>query len=119
VSQLTPNFSEVEFACKCCGKVKVDQELVLRLQVARDLYGGPMRITSGYRCPRHNKAVGGVLNSYHVQGKAADVLCPQGNWDDMVSAFEAAGFLRMGFYRSQGFIHVDVGESPSPACWEG
>lgn len=119
MTQLSPNFNESEFACKCCGVAKVDPELVAKLQAARDIYWKPMRITSGYRCPRHNKAVGGVPNSYHVQGQAADVLCSPGDWDEMVSAFESAGFLRIGQYRNKGFIHVDVGSSPSPATWEG
>lgn len=43
------------------------------LQPARDKWGKPMRINSGYRCKELNKAVGGVRNSYHLSGKAADI----------------------------------------------
>jgi len=32
-----------------------------------------LHISSGYRCPRLNKAIGGVKNSQHLQGQAADV----------------------------------------------
>jgi len=34
---------------------------------------GVIRITSGYRCERLNKAVGGVRNSQHLRGEAADI----------------------------------------------
>jgi zinc D-Ala-D-Ala carboxypeptidase len=119
MTQLSQNFNSKELRCRCCGVALVDHHLIYKLQHARDLYGKPMRITSGYRCKKHNRAVGGVPNSYHTQGKAADVSCPAEDWDDMVAAFKEAGFERMGFYRGQGFIHVDVGESPSPAHWEG
>lgn len=44
------------------------------LQPARDEYGKPMFITSGYRCKQLNKAVGGVYNSYHLFGQAADIM---------------------------------------------
>ena len=43
------------------------------LQPARDAFGKPIRITSGYRCPELNTAVGGVPNSYHRVGLAADL----------------------------------------------
>ncbi len=33
----------------------------------------PIRVNSGYRCPRLNKAVGGVARSYHLSGRAADL----------------------------------------------
>lgn len=36
---------------------------------------GVIRITSGYRCPELNQAVGGVANSQHMRGEAADVHC--------------------------------------------
>lgn len=36
--------------------------------------GVPFQISSGYRCPKLNKAVGGVANSYHLQGKACDLI---------------------------------------------
>lgn len=36
----------------------------------------PIRITSGYRCPDLNRAVGGVGNSHHLYGCAADFICP-------------------------------------------
>jgi len=42
------------------------------LQPLRD-HVGPINISSGYRCPRLNKAVKGAKNSQHLTGEAADI----------------------------------------------
>lgn len=44
----------------------------------REKLGKPILVSSGYRCPMLNKAVGGVVNSQHKKGLAADLVC-----DDM------------------------------------
>lgn len=41
----------------------------------RAKFGKPILISSGYRCPMLNKAVGGVANSQHLKGLAADLVC--------------------------------------------
>lgn len=47
------------------------------LEEIRTLLGDrPVLVTSGYRCPALNRAVGGVANSQHVVGQAADFICP-------------------------------------------
>lgn len=43
------------------------------LDPIREWYGKPIYVNSGYRCPELNKAVGGVNNSQHVNGQAADI----------------------------------------------
>lgn len=43
------------------------------LDPVREWYGKPIYVNSGYRCPELNKAVGGVNNSQHVNGQAADI----------------------------------------------
>lgn len=43
------------------------------LDPARRVIGEPIHITSGYRCLALNRAVGGVAQSYHVRGLAADI----------------------------------------------
>ena len=45
------------------------------LDPAREKLGMPVVVNSGFRCPLHNKTVGGVYNSQHVSGQAADVRC--------------------------------------------
>jgi hypothetical protein len=48
------------------------------LEPLRVAMGEPIKISSGYRCERLNKAVGGVYNSQHMKGQAAD-LCIDGD----------------------------------------
>jgi zinc D-Ala-D-Ala carboxypeptidase len=116
--QLSAHFDSSEFTCRCCGKWLVHPELVARLERAREIYGAGMKVLSGYRCPKHNTAVGGVDNSYHCQGKAADIEVSDGHHRfEMLNAFLAAGFRRIGIYAQ--FIHVDVGEAPSDVIWVG
>ena len=43
------------------------------LDKARDAWGKPIKVNSGYRCPELNRAVGGVSNSQHLTGEAADI----------------------------------------------
>jgi uncharacterized protein YcbK (DUF882 family) len=55
------------------------EELVKRLlQPLRQVYGKPIRISSGYRCPELNKLVGGAPSSQHVKGEAADCVAENG-----------------------------------------
>ena len=44
------------------------------LDPVRERYGKPIRVNSGYRCPIHNRTVGGVSGSQHVKGEAADII---------------------------------------------
>lgn len=43
------------------------------LDPLRQAWGRPIRVSSGYRCPRLNQAVGGVTGSQHLKGEAADI----------------------------------------------
>ena len=45
------------------------------LDSLREAYGKPIYVNSGYRCEKHNKAVGGVPKSQHMRGEAADIHC--------------------------------------------
>lgn len=73
-------FKEGEFACKCCRQfppsVRENIEALVDnvLDPARQKYGGPVLVNSGYRCPKHNAEVGGVPRSQHMVGEAADVV---------------------------------------------
>ena len=49
------------------------EHTIEQLDELRRLYRHPIIITSGYRCPALNKAVGGKPNSQHVKGQAADL----------------------------------------------
>lgn len=46
-------------------------------RVRAALGGKPIHVSSGYRCLALNRAVGGAARSAHIDGLAADILCPQ------------------------------------------
>lgn len=51
-------------------------KLIKILEALRAYYGKPITITSGVRCATYNRNVGGVSNSAHKTGKAADFYIP-------------------------------------------
>ena len=52
------------------------KELVVNvLQPAREIFGKPITVTSGFRSKAVNAHVGGATNSQHVKGEAVDVVC--------------------------------------------
>ncbi len=120
MAKLSKNFDSSEFACKCgCGYDTPDPELIRMLQAARDLYGKSMIISSGCRCIKHNRVVGGATNSAHITGKAADILTPTGiDRYLIIKALIQAGFERLGINFNKKFIHVDIDCSkPSPTIF--
>lgn len=77
-TQLSPHFNAREFRCSC-GKsheTLLASELVDKLeQLYTALNCSKIIVTSGYRCPEHDKAVGGTSSGQHTKGTAADVCC--------------------------------------------
>src|SRR4029079_17904568 len=73
IGTASAHFSYAEFQCKCGGKytgcrgVLVARKLLASLEVYRGKYGATT-VVSGYRCPSHNKAVGGASASQHMAG---------------------------------------------------
>lgn len=69
-------FERSEFVCQggdCDGKTaEMSRKILVILTSIREHYNKPVNITSGVRCNHHNSEVGGVWNSRHAQGKAAD-----------------------------------------------
>lgn len=47
-----------------------------QLEMVRGLLGQPLIISSGYRSPELNSALGGVSKSAHCKGDAVDFICP-------------------------------------------
>lgn len=110
MDNLTRNFSKHEFACRCkCGFDDVSLDLVARLQVARDLYGQAISISSGCRCRERNDLEGGSVNSSHLSGLAVDIRCDNSRDRKLlIDCLIQAGFSRIGVYKDQPCIHIDV-----------
>lgn len=110
MGDITENFSGEEFACKCgCGFDDIDERLVHRLQVVRDIIDRRITINSGCRCENHNREVGGKPHSKHLEGKAAD-------WkvDDPKIAIILRKMLKnwsggFHYYDDKKFFHTDIG----------
>jgi len=69
--QLSKDFKVKEFACPDCDVIKIDTELVKRLQQIRTKYGVPVNIQRGYTCENQANKLGLASNSQHRLGKAA------------------------------------------------
>jgi len=78
------------------------------LQPIRSFYARPVRITSGYRCPELNEAVGGVKSSYHTKGLAADFTVPGVSLYQVYRAIIGTQLPYEEMYVSEvrGFIHI-------------
>ena len=112
-------FKEKEFACKCCGQLpplaRENVKALVRevLDPVREKLGMPIVVNSGYRCERHNKDVGGVKNSQHLRGEAADIHCADnerlkqliienGKFDQLITY---PTFLHVSYKRTGGNRH--------------
>lgn len=107
-TKLNAYFKVREFACHDgSDTVLIDDALVQLLGYIRTYFGKPVTINSGYRTVAYNKKVGGVSNSQHVQGKAADIVVqdvpPRAVASYLESLFPLHG---IGLYPS--FVHVDT-----------
>lgn len=67
------------------------------LDPLREAYGKPIVVSSGYRCAKLNRAVGGVARSQHITGQAADIQSVSKSKADHKKLFELAQRLRMPY----------------------
>ena len=84
------------------------------LDPLRQSWGRPLTVTSGYRCPALNKAVGGVANSHHLYGQAADITT--GNAVDNRRLFQLVLDLALPFTQlidEHNFAWVHISYNPA------
>jgi uncharacterized protein YcbK (DUF882 family) len=112
--QLSANFHLKEYECSCsnCSETLVDLDHIKKLQQLRQDLGSAIRITSAYRCPSHNKAVGGSDNSQHKIGTATDIQVSGMDPSEVQDACEK--FDGLGRYDT--FTHID--SRGSKARWD-
>jgi len=107
-----------EYRCPCCAVIPYDtespahRELFQAYEAIRTTLNRPLRITSGFRCPKHNADIGGEPLSVHLFGLALDIdAVDVGEVETLVTAVNlVTPNLRMGVYTKKGtFIHIDTG----------
>jgi uncharacterized protein YcbK (DUF882 family) len=98
----------------------MEHEVIQALDIARDIYGYPMVVTSGFRTIEHNRSLiergyAASPNSSHLLGWAVDIAVPNSERRFlMVEALLDAGFHRIGLGKT--FIHVDLDPNKTPNC---
>ena len=114
--RLAPDFKVRELRCRDgSDTVMVDETLTVVLQCIRDHFGKPVTITSGYRTPAHNAAVGGAKSSQHLLGRAADIRVAGVSVEDVAAYAESlmpdwggVGRYPVKAGRPTGWVHVDT-----------
>lgn len=72
--QISEHFNSVEFACDCCNNIKIDENLVYKMEnIFKKLNASMCIISSGYRCPDYDIEIGGFVGR-HAEGLAADCI---------------------------------------------
>ena len=131
-------FSSTELEChcpRCEGKhtaTNINSLFLHRLNLLRDMWGRPINVSDAYRCPEHNREVGGSPNSQHRYGKAADIYVgdPYDFGKEAREEYErfydfvlkSKLFDGVGHYENGLFVHVDLrsgGTEPNEYRWEG
>jgi uncharacterized protein YcbK (DUF882 family) len=116
--KLSTNFKVREFACTDgSDPIFIDTELVNILQKIRTHFGKSVTITSAYRTPTRNKAVGGETYSQHLYGMAADIKVKGATPKQVAQYVEKLLSDRGGIGIYSTFTHIDVRQTKSR--WNG
>ncbi|MCM1528506.1 MAG: D-Ala-D-Ala carboxypeptidase family metallohydrolase [Alistipes sp.] len=115
--KLSEHFGVGEMRCKCGGThdTKLDTALIEKLEKLRAaLNCSKIIVNSGYRCPTHDKNVGGSGSGQHTKGTAADIVCYNGNGGIISAKVVCCAAQDIGFTgianidSSYTATHVDV-----------
>lgn len=121
--KVSEHFVSTEFDCHgsgCCSQTVVNEKLIEYLEKIRSHFNAPITITSPYRCPTHNRRVGGAVGSRHEKGDACDIVV-KGVAPRLVAQYaESIGILGIGLYETSKdgyFVHIDTRDYKS--FWYG
>lgn len=102
---LAPNFKVGEFACKDgTDKLLVDLDMLYPLQLIREILGS-ITINSAYRTEAWNRKQGGASNSYHLYGRAFDIVDAKRSLTAICNIAYTLGIK--GIIRYPSFVHID------------
>ena len=106
----TKNFNpngDVKLLCTCghedCDKRSVDQETLDKAQIARELLGHSLRVTSGGRCSNHPDEIHRTTPADHQKCKGIDIAVTGATRGNVCRAGLDAGFNAIGV--ASTFIH--------------
>lgn len=109
------HFKKSEFTCKCgCNLNNINVSMVEVMENIRNHFNKPVIITSGTRCEKHNREVGGTTNSKHLDGKACDfVVSGVPNYEvlNYTNKLKNEGKIRYTYGRTINMgnaVHVDI-----------
>ena len=104
---ISANFKVKEFACKDKSDAIVLHESFIRdkLQKIRSHFNAAVTFNSAYRTPEHNRREGGTPNSYHLKGRAFDIVV-KGKTPTEVARYAASIGIK-GIIQYNSFVHVD------------
>ena len=107
---VSKNFKVKEFRCKGGeDEILIDVDFVKdKLQKIRDHFDAPVTISSAYRTPGYNVKVKGAKASYHLQGRAFDIVVKGHTPQEVARYAQSLGIL--GIIQYNGFVHVDSRE---------
>ena len=109
------HFTRDEFKCKCGGKycngypAEPDERMVRIANQLRKNLGVPITIVSGLRCKTWNAIQGGVSNSQHMYGEAADIYAKGVAQSRVEAELDEIGGVRYHYaITSSSNVHFDV-----------
>lgn len=85
----------------------------------RELGGRPLVVTSGYRTPAHNEAVGGAAHSQHLYAEAADIIVEGDKIEAAMKALHVGAF-KVGIYPDHLHVSIPSGDlenHPDRVVW--
>jgi uncharacterized protein YcbK (DUF882 family) len=116
--KVSTNFRVREFCCTDgSDPIFIDSELVNILQKVRTHFGKPVTITSAYRTPTRNKAVGGTTYSQHLYGRAADIKVNGVSPKTVATYANTLMPQKGGIGTYKNFTHIDT--RAEKARWNG
>ena len=114
---MTKNFSIEEFNCNDGSEMPINiyynmVKVANQLQILRNYLGKPIQINSAWRSEEYNASVGGVKDSQHIMGRAADITVkgfdPVAVYTTIELLIENGNMLQGGLGLYDSFVHYDI-----------
>ncbi len=114
---MTKNFSKEEFDCNDGSEMPINVyhnmvKVANQLQTLRDYIGKPIQVNSAWRSEEYNASIGGVKNSQHIMGRAADIVIKGMTPIEVSKTIEEliskGDMLQGGLGIYSSFVHYDI-----------